>query len=293
MCDPEVLDAIEARGYIEAQREVLQNENLILKPDSVLEYSCMDGMYYQFAAFINFSEISWIGSLAQPGILYLDEALVTIISDALATYVLYNYPHQFLGGRSGDFYVPALPALFLDWQPATCDYMAEIWQTAKCMNFFDEDDHDAFFDFSWYAGDPTNPTSFGDPRTNVLALGWFWPNTCSTGLPSIYQWDIEAAFNVRSGSHVLWDENNWGDTTPYEDDPVNGPYLSLILPVGTPIPNNPNVSCAPPIETGVCVQVESSGSGPYMDAICPNPGCHYNVPAGGGNSCNDVFTCTP
>src|SRR5437016_4882806 len=41
-CDPEYMDALEARAYLEAQREVAQNQNYILKPDSVLEYTCFD-----------------------------------------------------------------------------------------------------------------------------------------------------------------------------------------------------------------------------------------------------------
>ena len=33
LCDPEHMDALDARGYIEAQREISQNENLIQKPE--------------------------------------------------------------------------------------------------------------------------------------------------------------------------------------------------------------------------------------------------------------------
>src|SRR5438105_8890544 len=33
-CEPEFMDALEARGYIEAQRQIEQNGNLILKQDS-------------------------------------------------------------------------------------------------------------------------------------------------------------------------------------------------------------------------------------------------------------------
>jgi hypothetical protein len=41
-CDPQFMDAIEARGYIEAQRQIEQNNNYILQQDSVLEYTCFD-----------------------------------------------------------------------------------------------------------------------------------------------------------------------------------------------------------------------------------------------------------
>src|SRR5690349_5990742 len=49
-CDPEYMDALEARAYLEAQREVAQNQNFILKPDSVLEYTCFDMFLGHFAA---------------------------------------------------------------------------------------------------------------------------------------------------------------------------------------------------------------------------------------------------
>ena len=39
-CDPEYMDALEARAYMEAQREIAQNKNLIFKPDSLLDYPC-------------------------------------------------------------------------------------------------------------------------------------------------------------------------------------------------------------------------------------------------------------
>ncbi len=41
-CDPNYYKSLEARAWLEAQREITQNQNLILKPDSVLEYTCFD-----------------------------------------------------------------------------------------------------------------------------------------------------------------------------------------------------------------------------------------------------------
>src|ERR1044072_4359830 len=49
-CDPEYMDALEARAYLEAQREVAQNQNYILKPDSVLQYTCFDLFIGHFAS---------------------------------------------------------------------------------------------------------------------------------------------------------------------------------------------------------------------------------------------------
>ena len=39
-CDPNYYDSLASRAWLEAQREITQNQNLIFKPDSVLEYSC-------------------------------------------------------------------------------------------------------------------------------------------------------------------------------------------------------------------------------------------------------------
>ena len=38
-CDPDYYESLEARAWLEAQREITQNQNLIYKPDSALEYT--------------------------------------------------------------------------------------------------------------------------------------------------------------------------------------------------------------------------------------------------------------
>ena len=41
-CDPQIMDLLETRAWLTAQREIVSNQNLIYKPDSTLEYSCFD-----------------------------------------------------------------------------------------------------------------------------------------------------------------------------------------------------------------------------------------------------------
>ncbi|PCK00386.1 MAG: hypothetical protein COA45_00980 [Zetaproteobacteria bacterium] len=41
-CDPEFMDVLNDRAWMAAQREVTQNQNLIPRPDSVLEITCFD-----------------------------------------------------------------------------------------------------------------------------------------------------------------------------------------------------------------------------------------------------------
>ena len=49
-CDPQYMDALEARAWLEAEREISQNKNLIYKPDSVLEYTCFAGFLNEAAS---------------------------------------------------------------------------------------------------------------------------------------------------------------------------------------------------------------------------------------------------
>jgi hypothetical protein len=48
-CSPKAMDVIEARAWAEAQREMAQNQNLISKSDSILEYTCFDRFLEVFA----------------------------------------------------------------------------------------------------------------------------------------------------------------------------------------------------------------------------------------------------
>lgn len=43
-CDPEFWDVMKDRAWMEAQREITQNANLIARPDSVLSLSCFDSL---------------------------------------------------------------------------------------------------------------------------------------------------------------------------------------------------------------------------------------------------------
>lgn len=297
---------------MEGQREVTQNQNVILRPDSVLQYSCFDSLQYNIAAGVNFSEMGWIGAFGKLGLFALDLAIMATSLQTLLDmstlppkgYLIENFNAPLYGGRMGltEYFLPSLPFIFYDMQPYTCNYMQRVWDAAKCSNFFDEDDHDGFYDFNWYA--------FNDPRTYLTHIGWNQANSCnvvnlakSGKIPRPHLIDVGVATNWRSDSHVLSSENPWpGDATPYDDDPVDpASVMGLIMPVGTALPTGPGyIPCAPPIATGVCVN--RPGMGSYMDAVCPNPGCHYDVPVGGGGGCTydaagvasgTVFNCVP
>jgi len=267
-CDPEYMDALEARAYMEAQREISMNKNLIFKPDSVLEYTCFDNFLAHLAVSGLFSEAGCCG-ITGLGSSSLDNALSTAVAQAMYTYLTNNFPHSnnngFLNGRTATQY-----DVSQGWgQTYTCDMMGQIWTEAKCMNFFEEDDHDAFYDFAWYY---TN-----DPRKWDLTQDWTPNNTCGQGFISAAETSV--AYNNQQANYVLPQENPWpSDLNPYVDDPIN-PYFSLLLPFDYPFPDGSGtVKCAPPILTGVCVD-RGPNMNPYPDAVCPNPGCHYEPSA--------------
>lgn len=219
-CDPEVMDAIDTRGYIEAQRETMQNQNFILRPDSVLEYSCIDSLLYNFATGVNFSEIGWIGAIGKLGIFALDQAL---LSTAIAFlygnlpptipargYLAQNFAGPMYGGRAAltDVYIPAIPFIPYTAQLSTCNYMQRIWSTAKCMNFMDEENHDGFYDFAWYTGlSPQVSFLTNDPRTLNTALGWFPLNSCTNAAGTL------AAAAGALGGNIAAFGNNLGTLT--------------------------------------------------------------------------------
>lgn len=127
-CDPKYMDALESRAYLEAQREIAQNQNLILKPDSVLSYICFENL------------VSAVATDMASQFVPID---VTDIDSVIAAHVG-GFSGKILGDRGS-----------YD-STNTCMDMNKIWEEATCMNMFDED-RDQFFDFG----------SSSDPRTGA------------------------------------------------------------------------------------------------------------------------------
>ncbi len=279
-CDPQYMDALEARAWLEAQREIAQNQNLINKPDSVLEYSCFDRFLYEIADHANqmFSETTRWESIDDLDAASQDRALTALVYEGLVNYLTTNFPHNFLGHRAdSDYDMPttwANPTAPYTYQ---CDRLREVWREAKCLNFFDEANgagvrrnHDGFYDFAWYQ---TN-----DPRQLP-------PEDAGTGFaacippaeePYTFATMQRISFNDRQAMYVLSPENPNNVGTLYNrDDLVT--FLNFILPRGV----EPATECQDPIQTGVQVN-RRMGGGDYPDGVCPNPGCYLGT---GGTSC--------
>jgi len=179
-----------------------------------------------------------------------------------------------------------------------CKDMDTVWESAHCMNFLDQPDHDSFFDFYWYA--------IQDARTVDFSKAWLAPtaggrNMCQgtlyTGsLPPNANLvfndtnDIEVAFSKHGPKFgglyyggVGPNENNWSkpptsmtDTVKYPPDPLVTRFDLMLVPgSGAPAPGACNN--VEPIPTGICV-IREDLSDVYQDAWCPNPNCHYEYP---------------
>ena len=278
-CDPEYMDALEARAWLEAQREIAQNQNLIVKPDSVLEYSCFDRFLLEIAddASNQFSETTRWGDIPDLDSTSQDSALGRLILTGLTSYIEENFPHTFLGGRSTIDNVMTSNPQASGSYTYTCDRMRAAWEAAKCMNFFNRisqdpnapatEAHDGFYDFRWY--------NTNDPR-QLPTGNQFAACTVPAGTPYTFQ-EMEAiSFNTRQNMYVLTPENPNNATAYNRDNLVT--FLNFILPVGVA----PTTACiTQPIQTGIRVNRRMT-SGAYNDGVCPNPGCYLNA---GGTQC--------
>ncbi len=251
-CDPNYYESLEARAWLEAQREITQNQNLIFKSDSVLEYTCFDRYLTELAAHARdmFSESNRWGSSAGN----MGRSLSNVLGSALSSYDSSNFDHNLLGGRSRSAY--NLNGN-ISRGSYSCNTMDQVWRLAKCMDFIDQAsysgtaarDNDAFFTFAEYAADP-------DKR--------FLPSRC--GGANQYQNNIDRATVDAS--------------TPWAEDSVVT-YLDYIYPAS----GGAGSQCggaASAISTGLLIERSTPDNGTvsrYGEKICVVPGCFF-VPSG-------------
>lgn len=286
-CDPEYMDALEARAWLEAQREISQNQNLIVKPDSVLEYTCFNRFLWEIGDHASqmFSETTRWGPIPGLESTTQDSALGELILGGLVSYIEQNFAHRFLGGRALTAEIDYVPGTgtgdhILSTDPQapggytyTCNRMRIVWDAAKCMNFFDRvaqdnnaaastPNQDGFYDFRWYQNN--DPRQL--PGANFAACTA--PNTATYGYSNMES----IAFNTRQDMYVLTPENTNNATAYNRDNLVT--FLNFILPVGVA----PTTACiTQPIQTGITVNRRMGGGTGYPDGVCPNPGCYLDT----------------
>ena len=275
-CDPEYMDALESRAWLEAEREIAQNKNLIYKPDSVLQYTCFDKFLNEaasnFGAERQFSETTHWGGSTPSGFSQnsTDDALKAMVLDPLVTYLLTNFNDSGGAGKMGTYLNNRLPGnapdpnnMDVTGANYSCDQMQMVWQEARCMNFMEEPKHDGFYDFLHYETD-TN-----DPRREDKQ----WAMWC-TGPGNTFAKTREAAFNARQALFDVTTDPATipGNGTPYNEDNVIT-YLGQILPGAC--------GASQKVPTGIMVQrTDINNNSPYAEIVCTMPGC--SATAGGG-----------
>ncbi len=168
-CDADFMNQIYSRAYIEAEREIVMNEIVIRKPDSVLEYTCFDQIAginatvgsALFSGSDNFTdktvpievsgstdflgtEVTISNTLGPDS---LGDVLENLVLASLINYRNNNFAHDFLGGyatnQNSEFSAEATA------EDYNCGVMNAIYTgLAKCMDFATDD---RFFSFETLA----------------------------------------------------------------------------------------------------------------------------------------------
>lgn len=245
-CMPEVMTAIEARAWLEAEREIIQNQNLIAKPDSILEYSCFEQHLTLSGEFTGrmFTEREWYFLVSDAYIdeYTLDRGLYYTVFEALVSYLAANYWHQYLGDRAPLPSLATVPGF-------SCYAMGYVWNRAKCSNFIEpRNAQDGFYTFAEYS-------AMTDPR-NLPA-----PDVC----PAPTQWSSQ----INDSQVMSAPITSAAATTGLNDDLVV--YPALFDPA--------DCAATAPIPTGIFVPPLGGEPG-YEEHICVAPGCYYDRTAG-------------
>lgn len=272
-CDSGYWEVLEARGWQEAEREIMMNQNLIFKPDSVMEYTCFDRLLAHTA--LNAGQIfSHTGYFGTPIIdpassIGLTASMGRAVYDALKVYISGNFGHTYLGGRADLMSSnPAdtgmnLSGTLYSGSYGTCNMMAGIWKTSKCANFIDNsnfENTDGFY-----------------PLKTLLAFNG--SNTITGYIGNRESRQFPLSMSCSGPDSALF--GDWNDSHNF----INTFYNTFTRPAVNSIftdvgdktrPGN----CGSPILTGVTVAAADGST--HDDGVCSNPGCSYEK----GGSCS-------
>lgn len=274
-CDANFMNQIYAKAFLEAEREVVVNNAIIAKPDSILEYSCFDqqaAAVAQKAGPIFSESMRWDPTMVEIGgglgiiVLvpvpftgmsvslgddHLDKSIERLVLSSLKGYVDTNFAHDFLGGAAaGDN--NSIEPLVEDVSDV-CDFMYNVYHVAKCDDFAL---NAPFLTFEDYYSLPSLQST--DPR--VL------PASC----PSTHA-ATSARVNIaknKNWNYAAFDRVNTG--------------VSLTRPGSSTGCENSD-----PIPTGVMVYFEEFDKDPagnpivvnsyqYEEKVCSNPACYFD-----------------
>lgn len=281
-CDPAVMKIINNQAHEAAQRELTQNENYTPRPDSVLSMTCFDEWlnhqaYYSATNFpedpdessgkkdaTNFKKFFLEPDKATAGaspllakgyaqfalleVLVLDQLVQVdgMSGGSKSHYIADNFPEFMIGDRAKEqSAVPAYSKIYskLNTSVSTgssynCKMMNDVWKRTKCYDFATES--------ARYKSNHSGSDHDGFYLYDSYVSGSDYrtePDSCS----SWGSWSsVDDAANASSGDSYKT-------------------YLDMVS-------ENAD-SCSDPIPTGFIVL---NGKNQHYDAICPNPGCHFN-----------------
>lgn len=274
-CDPDFYDVLEARSWLEGQREVEVASKLILKPDSVLEYSCFNNQVARLGLAANTMFSDFVtgaplfpsrpttaprppigGTIPQPPLnlgpvgpnppgapytaVSLNNTLGILVNDAEFAFNTGNFGHTYAGGTY------SLPAA-----SAACNPMQLVWYFIKCLDF-NINDFLTFSDLALY--DPRIVASSAAISCNDPNRGTRWSNALAAAFP------VPSFPTLPGGIDII--------------NPADSIYNTRMLYRAT------GCSAAVPIPTGV--QVLTGVGSSYSDAVCSVPSCSYD----GSGACN-------
>lgn len=289
-CDTQVWQTMEARARIETEREIMQNQNLIFKPDSILSYMCFDKMAGHAASSVGvlFTHTTyWEGKEIIPwGPKYgMDEAINKVVIDSLKKYQLANFPHAYMGGRGPEYMgqgnANPPPAQNVSKSSTyECGEMGKVWAAAKCANFMHTQTlavNDGFFPYLNLKPGPGGgePVAGYETKNDVRK----YPTACS-GTPI-------TGSTWKDMYHLSRNENNFGT-------------VDLKYQFGTPLKTafqdvrkkiEPGACGGDPVKTGVTVILGPSSTKTQQDGVCTNPGCTF-VASDGGGTCLQAGSST-
>lgn len=260
-CDPKYWDSLKARAWTEAQREIEQNQNLIYKADSVLEYTCFDRFLRVLAGNSDrlFSGTTRWGQIAGPDMAAALTTLVlsSLISGGTQGYINQNFKHNYLGGRGSTDYAMAssLPSNS-DHYSYDCDAMNKVWMTAKCQDFIN--------------------TATSEDKTNTAGQDDFFYMSAYSGTD--YRRSPTACTPAGDWANRLSLSTNAGNQYPKE---TYNTYVNFFNATSCTGGNNANGATALPatIPTGITVTRVTRGNNPsaslttnYPEIICVVPG---------------------
>jgi hypothetical protein len=277
-CDAGYYQSLEQRAWLEAQREITQNQNLIFKPDSVLAYTCFEGYLFELADHADemFSENTRWGSdvlgTSPPQDRHMNRALEELVSRAMITYLDSNFAiggNRFLLGHRLDTlqYTDTSTYFPIDNNRSySCNIMQEVWMASKCYNFQGQT-QDGFFTFEWYA-DPSLPRRRGHRPL---------PAHCASSEPhTLYRAAIDAAGLNPASLPTTWARDN-----------------TLTYIRNFDASNCGDITNFPPIATGVTVRRQNQDPQNYFEGVCIQPGCMYQPNDGASGTPTAGGTCVP